>query len=184
MIKLILGVLIWSFAHYFKRLVPGVRASMGNAGKGVVAVLSIFAIWLMVQGYKSADDVPLWDLGAMGRGINNILMVLAVALVGAGKSKSRLRSKVRHPMLMGPLVWVVAHLLANGDLASVVLFGGLGIWALGQMALINRAEPDYVPWQEGTVQGDIRLAVITVVVFAVIAGIHMWIGPSPFGSGT
>ncbi len=178
--KLVLGVLLWTFAHWFKRLAPGARAAMGNAGKGVVAVLSIFAIWLMVQGYREAEVVPLWDLGAMGRGLNNILMVAAVVLLGAGHSKSRLRGKIRHPMLWSAVLWSIAHLLANGDLASLVLFGGIGLWALGSMVLINRAEPDDQPYTDGTVQGDIRLAVISVVVFAVIVGIHMWIGPSPF----
>ncbi len=180
MSKLVLGLVIWSLAHWFKRLAPGLRASMGVAGKGVVAALSLLAIWLMVQGYKAAEFTTLWDFGASGRGINNLLMIEAVVLMGLGKSKSRLRGMVRHPMLWGVVAWAAAHLVANGDVPSIVLFGGLGAWALVTMAIINRAEPDYVPYQGGTVQGDIRLAVITVVVFAVIAGIHAWIGPSPF----
>ncbi len=180
MTLLILGVLVWTLAHYFKRLAPGMRASMGNAGKGVVALGSLAGIVLMVIGYGRAEFVPLWDLGPAARGINNLLMVFAVILIGLGNSKSRLRGKIRHPMLSGVLVWVVAHLLVNGDLASVVLFGGLGLWALGAMALINRAEPRPEPWQGGSLQGDIRLIVISAVVYAVIAAIHMWIGPSPF----
>ena len=183
MIWLVLGVLLWMAAHYFKRLAPGLRASMGNAGKGVVAVLLVGAIVLMVIGYKAADDVALWDLGGWAVNVNNALMLVAVALFAAGNSKSRLREKIRHPMLTGFLVWVVAHLLVNGDLASLVLFGGLGVRALGAFVLINRAEPDYEPWQGGTRQGDIRLVIISIVVFAVIVGVHAWIGPSPFGGG-
>ena len=180
MIWIILGVALWMAAHYFKRLAPDMRASLGNAGKGVVAVLSVAAIVLMVIGYKAAGDVPLWDLGGWAVNVNNALMLVAVALVGAGNSKSRLREKLRHPMLTGFLIWVVAHLLVNGDLASLVLFGGLGVWALGSIALINRAEPDYEPWQGGSQAGDIRLVIISIVVFAVIVGIHVLIGPSPF----
>lgn len=183
MFWIILGVALWMAAHYFKRLAPGLRASMGNAGKGVVAVLLVGAIVLMVIGYRAADDVALWDLGGWALRINNALMLVAVALFAAGNSKSRLREKIRHPMLTGFLVWVVAHLLVNGDLASLVLFGGLGVWALGAFVLINRSEPDYEPWQGGTRQGDIRLVIISIVVFAVIVGVHAWIGPSPFGGG-
>ena len=157
---------------------------MGNAGKGLVAVVNIGAIVLMVKGYKAAEVVPLWDLGGWTVPVNNALMLVAVAMFGAGRSKSRLRGKLRHPMLAGMLVWVVAHLLVNGDLASLVLFGGLGIWALGAMALINRAEPDYTPWPDGTQAGDIRLVLISIGVFVVIAAVHFWIGPSPFGGGT
>jgi len=181
MIWLIAGVLLWSGSHYFKRLAPDARASLGNAGKGLVAVLNITAIVLMVIGYKAAPFTMLWDFGDWAVRVNNLLMIFAVVLFGAGKSKSRLRGRIRHSALAGLLVWVVAHLLVNGDLASVVLFGGLGLWAIGMMMLINRAEPDYAPWPNGTVKGDIRLAVIAVVVFAVISAIHVWIGPSPFG---
>ena len=184
MIWIVLGVLLWTSAHYFKRLAPDMRASLGNPGKGIVAVLLVGAIVLMVIGYKAADDVLLWDLGGWAFNVNNALMLMAVAFFGTGNSKSRLRENIRHPMLTGFLVWVVAHLLVNGDLASLVLFGGLGLWALGSIALINRAEPDYEPWQGGTRQGDIRLVMISVVVFAVIVGVHYLIGPSPFpGAG-
>ena len=184
MIWIVLGVLLWTSAHYFKRLAPDMRASLGNPGKGIVAVLLVGAIVLMVIGYKAADDVLLWDLGGWAFNVNNALMLMAVAFFGTGNSKSRLRENIRHPMLTGFLVWVVAHLLVNGDLASLALFGGLGLWALGAIALINRAEPDYEPWQGGTRQGDIRLVMISVVVFAVIVGVHYLIGPSPFpGAG-
>ena len=84
-------------------------------------------------------------------------------------------------MLAGAVVWAVAHLLVNGDSVSIVLFGGMGVWALAQMWLINRAEPDYTPWEGGTIAGDLRLAAISAVVFAVIAGIHTWLGYFPFG---
>lgn len=184
MIWIVLGVLLWTSAHYFKRLAPDMRASLGNPGKGIVAVLLVGAIVLMVIGYKAADDVLLWDLGGWAFNVNNALMLMAVAFFGTGNSKSRLRENIRHPMLTGFLVWVVAHLLVNGDLASLALFGGLGLWALGAIALINRAESDYEPWQGGTRQGDIRLVIISIAVFAVIVGVHYLIGPSPFpGAG-
>ena len=179
---LVAGLLVWTLAHWFKRLAPGLRASLGNAGKGIVAVLSLVAIWLMVKGYGVADPTQLWDFGAMGKGLNNLLMIGAVALFGAANSKSHLREKLRHPMLWGAVVWAVAHLVANGDVRSLVLFGGLAVWAVGSMVLINRAEPAYEPFRGGSRQGDIRLAVITVVVYGVISGLHIWLGPSPFGA--
>jgi len=181
MIWLILGVVLWSFAHFFKRIAPAARARMGNAGKGVVAIGSFLGIALMVVGYKAADPVFLWQLGDWARHLNNLLMLAAVALFGLGNSKSRLRGSLRHPMLIGVLVWVVAHLMVNGDLPSLILFGGLGLWAIAEIVVINRAEPAPEPFTGGSAKGDVRLAVITLVVFAVIAGIHMWIGPSPFG---
>ena len=71
-------------------------------------------------------------------------MFLAVALMGAGQSKGHARSWLRHPMLTGVLVWAFAHLLVNGDVASLILFGWMAAWALASMALINAREPAWV----------------------------------------
>ena len=173
---LILGLALWNAAHFFKRLMPQARASMGNAGKGVVAAVIAVGLVLMVIGYRGTDFVHVYETPSWTVHINNLLMVIAVVLTGAGNSKSRLRDKMRHPMLAGVRVWAIAHLLVNGDLASILLFGGLFIWALLQVIVINRAEPDWTRPDPGTVAGDVRLALISAVVFAVIAGVHTWLG--------
>lgn len=185
MILLLLGLLLWIAVHFFKRAAPGPRQTMqdrmGDASKGVIAALLLLSVVLMVIGYRSADGTFFWDRSAALTGINNLLMLLAVALFGLGSSKSRFRARMRHPMLTGMVVWAIAHLLVNGDTPSFVLFGGLAIWALAEMVVINRAEPDYTPYEGGSVAGDIRLVVISLVVFSVIAGIHIWLGYNPFG---
>lgn len=185
MTLLILGLLLWSFVHFFKRLAPAGRAAMqgkmGDASKGVIAILLVLSIVLMVIGYRSAPLDFLWGRSPATTGINNLLMLAAVALFGLGSSKSRLRKKMRHPMLTGVVVWAASHLLVNGDTASIVLFGGLAIWALAEMVLINRAEPNYTPYDGGSTAGDIRLGIITIVVYGIISGIHTWLGYFPFG---
>lgn len=177
---LILGVALFWAAHLFKRLAPGPRAAMGAPGKGAAALVLLLAVVLMVIGYRGAEFVPVYDPPSWGRPVNNLLMIVAVVLFGLGHSKSRARKFVRHGMLSGLLVWAFAHLLVNGDRDSLILFGGLGLWALVQMAVINRAEPSYQPYQGGSVAGDVRLALISAVVFAVIAGVHIWLGVNPF----
>ena len=181
MIWLILGLLLWSGAHFFKRFAPGPRARLGDAGKGLVAVLSVAGIVLMVIGYRAAEPAYLWYLGGWAVHLNNLLMLVSVALLGLGSSKSRLRGTLRHPMLTGVIVWAASHLMVNGDVPSLVLFGGLAVWAVAEMMVINRAEPAPAPFTGGSLKGDVRLAVISIVVYAVIVGIHIWIGPSPFG---
>ena len=182
---LVIGIALWMQVHFFKRLAPNIRDGFheklgGGPARGVTALLIVTALVLMVLGYRAAPDVPVYTpIAGMGH-LNNLLMVIAVILIGAGSSKGRARSLLRHPMLTSAAVWAVAHLLVNGDLASVLLFGGMGLWALAEMALINRAEG---PWQRpepGPASGDIRLLVISAVIFAVIAGVHFWLGHSPF----
>lgn len=180
MLWLIFGLMLWSAAHSFKRTAPNVRARMGDSGKGVVAVWVLTSVVMMVIGYRSADVTPIWVLDDWVRSLNNLLMVVAVILMGVGNSQSRLRGKLRHPMLTGLLVWSFAHLLVNGDVPSLVLFGGLGLWGIVTIGLINRADPAPEPFTDGTAQGDIKLLVISAVVFAVIVGIHTWLGYWPF----
>ncbi len=185
MILLILGLILWAAVHFMKRLAPEQRQAMqdrmGDASKGVIAVLLLLSIVLMVIGYRGAEGTVFWGRTPALTGINNLLMLLAVALFGLGSSKSRFRARMRHPMLAGVGVWGIAHLVVNGDTASFVLFGGLIIWALVQMAIINRAVPEYEPYEGGSVAGDIRLVVISLVVYVVISGIHIWLGYNPFG---
>ena len=64
-------------------------------------------------------------------------MLVAVGLFGVGHSKSRVRGWLRNPMLTGVVVWAVAHLLVNGDVASLVLFGWMGLWALADILTID-----------------------------------------------
>lgn len=184
MIWLLLGLAIWVAAHTFKRVAPDARAALqqriGDRSRVIFVVLLLLSVVLMVIGYRSADFVPVWQPPAWTVHVNNLLMIAAVALFGLGSSKSRLRGTLRHPQLTGFATWCVAHLLVNGDLASVILWGVLLIWALVEIPLINAREPRPVRFDGGSVAGDIRLGLITLVVYAVIAAVHTWLGYWPF----
>jgi uncharacterized membrane protein len=177
---LILGLILWTVSHLFKRLAPGLRAKLGNTpGKMVVTVLSLAAVVLMVVGYRRAELDPIYTpLPGMGH-LNNLLMLIAVFLIGVPHGKGRVKAMLRHPMLTSVIIWAVAHLLVNGDLASIVLFGGLGLWAIASMVLIN-AQESWTRPAPGGLRSDAIGVVITLVVYAVIAGIHIWLGYNPF----
>jgi uncharacterized membrane protein len=181
MLLLIVGVLLWSLSHLMKRL-PALRDAMPESTrKGVVTLLSLAALVLMVIGYRGAEVVVLWDPPGFLRGINNLLMLAAVFLVGLGFSRGVLRPRLRHPMLTSVMLWAVAHLLVNGDLASLVLFGGLLVWALVDRALINRDQPVWVPPAPGPIRNDVIHGVVSLAVFGGIALVHSWLGYFPFG---
>lgn len=187
MLTLTFGLAIWWIAHAFKRVAPAQRAAlaarMGDKSKGIFALALLASVVLMVIGYKQAPFVTVWEPPVWLRHLNNLMMLVAVVFFGMGSSKGRLRAAFRHPMLMGFMIWAVAHLLVNGDLASVVLFGGLLVWAVVQIMLINTREPVWDRPEPGPPSGDLRLAAISLVVFAVIGFLHGVIGPVAFGSG-
>ncbi len=102
-------------------------------------------------------------------------MLVALFMMDIGRVNGVVRTKVRHPMLIGVVIWSVAHLLVNGELSALVLFGGLALWALLQMAVISRAEG---PWEvpaKGSILSDGKVAVLAIVLYTVIAGIHYWL---------
>ena len=184
MILLVAGVVLWWAAHLLKRAAPTVRARLGEPGKGLVALLLVISVVLMVMGYRSADGTFYWGRDPMWVGINNILMVIAFyfyAASGAKGAKIWLGTKVRHPQLTGFSIWAVAHLLVNGDMPSFVLFGGLLVWALVEIVVINAQEGPWTPPPRAPFKKEIVAIVVTLVVVVVVMGVHYWLGVPPWG---
>jgi uncharacterized membrane protein len=185
MFFLILGLILWIIAHWFKRLASDMRAKMGNPGKGVMAVLIVVSLVLMIIGYRGADFISVWSPPSFMTHINNLAMLIAFWVYGSSAAKGAKAwpaYKTRHPQLLAVKIWAVAHLLVNGDLASIILFGGMLAWAVGSVILINRAEPAWTAPPPAGRATYIRLALISLVLFSVVAGIHIWLGVSPFSS--
>ena len=180
MILILLGLLLWSLAHLLPRILTGSGGShLSTPAKGLIGAATLGGLVLMTLGYRGAAFVNLWFPPDWTVHLNNLLMVAAIALFGAGASKSRLRGRLRHPILLAMLIWAAAHLLVNGDMASVVLFVGLGLWAVAQMLVINVRDPSWTPTPGGTLAGDASLLGITIVAYAVIVAVHYWLGVWP-----
>ncbi|MBL4766992.1 MAG: NnrU family protein [Rhodobacteraceae bacterium] len=179
---LILGVLLWGAAHFFKRLMPAQRAALGDRGKGVIALTLVGSIVLMVLGFRAAPFVEVWSPPSFMVHINNLLVLVAIYMMTPAPKKGVLLNKMRHPMLTGFMLWAIAHLLVNGDVAGIILFGGLLLWVPIQVKMINAAEPDWSPAEPGTIGKDAMFLVASVVILAVIGFIHGWLGPWPFPS--
>lgn len=180
MAVLIAGLALWVAAHFLKRVAPAARARMGNAGKGLVALLVIGSIVLMVLGYRAAPFVPVWEPPTALRHVNNLLMILAFYVYGVGAAKGLASARIRNPQLTGFSIWAIAHLLVNGDLAAIVLFGGLLAWAIAEIIVLNRSQP----WQRPeavSIRGDFVALIIGLFLMSAAAGVHLWLGVNPFG---
>ncbi len=180
---LVPGLILWAAAHYFKRLMPARRAAMGERGKGVVALVLVGSVILMIIGYRNAPFIPVWNPPAFLTGINNLGMLLAFWVFGSSAAKGAKAwpaYKIRHPQLVAVKIWAVSHLLVNGDMASIILFGGMLAWAVGSVILINRAEPVWTAPPPAGTKTYIRLAVISLVLFGITAAVHIGLGVNPF----
>ena len=178
---IILGLLLWTLVHVWKRVAPDHRASFGPKGAGIVAVGSVIAIILMVVGYRGATGDVLWDRTSGMTGLNNLLMLFAFYLFATSGAKTRITKSIRHPQLTAVIVWSGAHLLVNGDTPSILLFGGMALWAAMEIILIDGIQGARTPYHAVPIKKEITAIVATVVVFVVVALIHMVVGPSPFG---
>ena len=161
---LILGLILWIGAHLFKRLMPAHRAQLGSAGRGAVTAALVVALALIIWGYRTAEFIPVWNPPSFFTHINNLLMLLAFWVFGSSAVK----------------IWATAHLLVNGDLAAILLFGTMLGWAVSEVILINRAEPNWTPPPHAGRATYIRLIVISTILFLLVAAIHMWLGVIPF----
>lgn len=179
---LILGVALWWGAHLFKRVAPERRASMGEKGKGLIAAVLFGSIVLMVLGYRATPYVEIWPNQSFFVHINNLAMLIAIFLFSPAAKRGKVLAGMRHPMLLGFKVWAAAHLLVNGDVASLILFGGLLAWAVVTLILVNRSEPDWTPRTDGSLAKDGMFAAGSVVLLIVFGYIHSLIGPWPFPS--
>lgn len=181
MTLLIAGLALWSAAHFWKRLAPDHRAGFGDKGKGIVALASVAAIVLMVLGYRAADGAVYWGRSGALTGINNLLMLFAFYLFAASGKGTRITRAIRHPQLTAVVVWSAAHILVNGDTPSFVLFGGLALWAVAEMLVLNRAQGPRGAYHAPPIKSEVIAIVATVVVTVVVMLVHHWLGVTPWG---
>ena len=177
---LLTGIVFWSVGHLLPRVSPTLKNLEPRMARGMVALPVFLGLALMIIGFRQSPVIPVWTPPPWGIHLNNLMMLAAVALFGMGKSKGRARSWLRHPMLTGVIVWALAHLLVNGDAASILLFASMLVWAVVEILVINATAPAWVRPTPGTTAGDVRLAIITLAVFGIIVAVHTWLGYPPF----
>lgn len=185
MTALIMGVLIWALTHFIPTIEQPLKGRLidrlgENGYKGVFSLLILSAIVLIVVGWRSTPEQFLYVAPVWARSVSQVLMVIAFLLIGAAQYPTRIKRVIRHPMLLGVAVWAISHLLVNGTPRALILFGGLGVWALLEMWLINRRDGPYEPPEAPPLAREIRGVLISAVVFSVVLLLHPYFtGVSP-----
>ncbi len=99
-------------------------------------------------------------------------MALALFLFVASGAPSNVKRFLRHPQLLSVVLWSLVHLLANGDLRSAVLFGGLGVWAVAMIPALDRRDGEWVRPEPRPIVGDVVVVAITGGVFFAVRWAH------------
>jgi uncharacterized membrane protein len=148
--------------------------------RGLFSLLIVASILLLVLGWRAATPAMIYQPPAWGHGAALVLMLAALILFAASGLPTNIKRFIRHPQLTGVATWAIAHLLCNGDDRSAVLFGGIGLWALIEILVINRREG---PWQKPPalpLGADIKPLVGGVLGYVVLLLAHPYLfGVSP-----
>jgi uncharacterized membrane protein len=191
MTALVLGLLVFLGVHSVRIVAEGWRqktiARIGEGPwKGIYSVVSIASFALLVWGYGQArQQMPLWDPPTFMRHVTALLMLpVFVMFVAAYVPRNGIKSRLKHPMILSVKLWAGAHLLSNGNLADVLLFGGFLVWAVLSFRAARQRDRAAGAGAGAASQASMTAICIgagLVLYVAFVFGLHQWlIGVRPF----
>ena len=190
MTLLVLGMLLFFGAHSFAIAAPGLRTTLrerlGEGGwKGLYSVVSLAGLVLTCYGFGLARQNPIfvWAPPHWLHHVAFLLMLPVFPLLFAAYLPGKIQRAAKHPMLAGVKFWALAHLLVNGMLHDLVLFGGFLVWAVADRISLKRRPPQILrnaaprPWN------DVIAVVGGLAAYALFVGWAHWrlFGVSPLG---
>lgn len=192
MLQLTVGLVLFLGIHALQSLAPQVRKNLiarwsALVFKAVYALIAVVGFYLLVQGYGLArlEPVVLWMPPRGMQHATILLMWVAMVLLAATYVPgNQIKAKLRHPMTLSVKVWSLGHLLSNGNLADVVLFGSFLVWSvLVFRAARRRDRLSMRTAPEGKLLGTLLAVVVGTGVCAafLMGGLHLWlVGVMPF----
>ena len=192
MVYLIAGLVVFLGVHSVRIVADGWRTAMlarlgEGAYKGIYSLLSIAGFALIIYGFGLARETPvvLWTPPVGLRHATSLLTLVAfVFLTAAYVPRNGIKARFHHPMVLGVKFWALAHLLANGQLAQVLLFGSFLAWAvLDFIASRRRDRATGAQYAAGSLpMTAVTLAAGGLAWMAFALHLHgWWIGVRPFG---
>lgn len=178
MTLLIAGLALFIGIHLlptFEPLRDSLADKLGaNAYRGVFSLLALAGLVLIVIGKGRAGFEPVYQPPSWGRLAPAILMLPALILLPAANMPTNIKRYTRHPMLWGVVLWAGAHLMANGDKASLLLFGSLGVYAVFDMisANLRGAQKSTTRYP---IKKDLMVVAAGVIAYGVLVAAHPWL---------
>ena len=181
---LVVGLILFLGIHSVSIVAPAWRdAQVERRGervwKGMYALASLAGLLLLIYGYGLARQTPvvLYTPPPALRHVALLLMLPVFPLLFAAYLPGRIQRTVKHPMLLAVALWATAHLLGNGTLADVLLFGAFLVWAVADwISVQRRAVPHSVPGAQPGALNDIMALAGGLVVYAgFLFGAHRWL---------
>ena len=173
---LIIGLIVFLGAHVFvtrREARAGVIARMGEGPyKGLFSLVSAIGLILIVYGfarYRADEWINVWIPPLWTRHLAVVLVWPAAIFLVAAYIPGHIKRVLKHPMLVGVKLWAVAHLIANGDLGSIILFGSVLAWAVfDRITLKRRTDPGAPRIPQGGWPSDVIAVIIGSLLYLVL----------------
>jgi uncharacterized membrane protein len=183
---MIFGLAVFTGAHAFVTRRDQRAALIGRIGegpyKGVFSLLSIVGVLLIAWGfarYRATGWIDVWYPPLWTRHIVVALMWVASVCLVAAYSPGKIKATLKHPMLVGVKIWAAAHLIANGDLGSIILFGTILGWAVfDRISLKHRSDPGGPGVPVGGWGNDVIAVIVGTLVYLALG---FWFHPLVIG---
>jgi uncharacterized membrane protein len=190
---MIIGLAAFLGSHTLVALRPQRAAVIARTGegayRGLFSLVSLLGILLIGYGfalYRAGGFIDIWMPPRWTRHVTGLLVWPAIIAIVAAYVPSEIKRVLKHPMLVGVKLWAVAHLLSNGDLGSIILFGSILAWAVYDRISLKRRPDAPAPAvaTSGGYRNDFIVVVIGTLVYFVLGfWFHPWvIGVPVFGS--
>lgn len=174
---MILGLVLFLGAHTFTTRRDARGRAIASMGEGtyklLYSVVSLAGLAMIIWGfaeYRATGWIDVWYPPKAMKHITVALMLPAVILVVASYLRGRIYATLKHPMLAGVKLWALAHLLANGDLGSIILFGSFLGWAVyDRISLKRRTDGGGPPIPVGGTSNDLIAIAVGVVAYLALA---------------
>src|SRR5215471_9680012 len=183
---LIIGLVVFIGAHVFVTRREARAALIGRIGelpyKGLFALVSLVGLALIVWGfarYQAEGWVQVWTPPRFMRHITVLLVWPAIICVTAAYIPGDIKRTLKHPLLVGTKLWAFAHLLSNGDLGGIILFGSVLAWAVfDRITLKRRDDPGAPPIPVRGRRNDIIAIVVGTIIYLALG---LWFHPLVIG---
>ncbi|MBT8353592.1 MAG: NnrU family protein [Desulfofustis sp.] len=152
MTQMIAGIIIFLGVHSISIINEAWRDKMaerlgGWSWKGIYSIIALMGLILLIRGYGEArtDVVEVYYTPVWLQNISLIILIPVFPLLVGTYVPGRIKAAVEHPMLLATKLWAAAHLLANGTLADLVLFGSFLLWVFADLLSVSKRQPRQIP---------------------------------------
>ena len=177
MTLLLAGLLLFAGAHLYPAVAKTNRDNLAarlgdNAYRGVFSLVIVASLVMIVFGWRATTPTLIYDPPFAGGIVTSLVVFIAFVLFFGSQTKTNIKRFIRHPQMLGVILWSVAHLLVNGDSRSVLLFGGMGAWAVLEIVFCNVRDGEWQKPGPYPLKWDAATLAIGSIAFAILVLLH------------